>query len=501
MNETLDMREMVEEMGEELTPRERVWRHLQRNRMAMVGGVVLVFFFALAALGFVNSALMSEPMFDANVVRLPDKLKVPFSAPTEGVIPGENLPRLGIYLFGTDDLGRDVFARMLEGTFISMSVGFVAIGIATFLGVAIGGIAGFYGEIKPSGAPLFGFIGAGLAGYAVWNELGFLALLFSMAGAGLGLSVRRDGRSLFLEGMVFGALMGLALSAFEPFEWSGFASDFGLQVRTPYWREGVLGALCLITLAAFGGAQGANAEESAADGVSLSAVTGGGLVYFALLLAGLYLAYPGHAAHLWTSLGGAVVCIYLYQRFGVTTLLHKFRLPKVDIIYTTIVDVQLSFPSFFVLLTILALVTPNIWVIMVVIGVLGLGGACAFRARGGALAEGTALRGVRARHGRLGQTHHLPLLDPQFPGARAGLGHHRHRGRNSHRGEPELFWDSVFRRPRRVGATSSRTGKNTSSTPPGSPSSRVLRFSIVMLAFNLFGEGLRDAMNPRANSR
>ena len=172
MNETIEMREMIEEMGEELTPGQRVWRHLQRNRMAMAGGVVLVFFFALAAIGFVNSALMSEPMFDANVVRLPDKLMAPFSAPNESQVPKENLPRLGIYVFGTDDLGRDVFARMLEGTFISMSVGFVAIGIATLLGVAIGGIAGFYGEIKPSGAPLFGFIGAGLTGYAVWNESG-----------------------------------------------------------------------------------------------------------------------------------------------------------------------------------------------------------------------------------------------------------------------------------------------------------------------------------------
>ena len=53
----------------------------------MVGGVVLVFFFALAALGFVNSALMSEPMFDANVVRLPDKLKAPLSAPDGGANP------------------------------------------------------------------------------------------------------------------------------------------------------------------------------------------------------------------------------------------------------------------------------------------------------------------------------------------------------------------------------------------------------------------------------
>ena len=96
------------------------------------------------------------------------------------------------------------------------------------------------------------------------------------------------------------------------------------------------------------------------------------------MLSGLYLAYPGHAAHLWLSLSGAVVCVYFYQRFDVTERLRRFRLPKVDIIYTTIVDVQLSFPSFFVLLTILALVTPNIWIIMVVIGVLGWVGPARF---------------------------------------------------------------------------------------------------------------------------
>ena len=500
MNETLDMREMIEEMGEELTPGQRVWRHLQRNRMAMVGGGVLAFFFALAALGFVNSALMSEPMFDANVVRLPDKLKAPLSAPTVGQIPRENLPRLGIYVFGTDDLGRDVFARMLEGTFISMSVGFVAIGIATFLGVAIGGIAGFYGEIKPSGAPLFGFIGAGLAGYAVWNELGFLTLLFSMTGAGLGLSVRRGGRSLFLEGMIFGALLGLALGAFEPFEFSGFASDFGLQVRTPYWREGFLGLACLVTLAAFGGAQGRNAEESAADGVSLSAVTGGGAIYFLLLLSGLYLAYPGHAAHLWLSLSGAVVCVYFYQRFDVAERLRRFRLPKVDIIYTTIVDVQLSFPSFFVLLTILALVTPNIWIIMVVIGVLGWVGPARFvRAEVLSLREQPFVESARATGGsdRLIIFRYLipNSMAPVLVSATIGIaGAILTEASLSFLGfgvpPPQASWGNIF-----------SDGKKYIFDAPWLTFIPGFAILIVMLAFNLFGEGLRDAMNPRANSR
>jgi peptide/nickel transport system permease protein len=54
-------------------------------------------------------------------------------------------PPSSLYYLGTDQLGRDVFSRMLYGSRISLSVGFVAVGISIFLGILVGAIAGYYG--------------------------------------------------------------------------------------------------------------------------------------------------------------------------------------------------------------------------------------------------------------------------------------------------------------------------------------------------------------------
>jgi peptide/nickel transport system permease protein len=49
------------------------------------------------------------------------------------------------HLLGTDKLGRDVLSGIIHGTRISISIGLVAMGIATAIGVAIGAVAGYFG--------------------------------------------------------------------------------------------------------------------------------------------------------------------------------------------------------------------------------------------------------------------------------------------------------------------------------------------------------------------
>ena len=46
---------------------------------------------------------------------------------------------------GTDELGRDVAARMIHGTSVSVRVGFISMGIAALIGVILGGMAGYWG--------------------------------------------------------------------------------------------------------------------------------------------------------------------------------------------------------------------------------------------------------------------------------------------------------------------------------------------------------------------
>ena len=122
------------------------WDILKRNRMAYASFLFLVFLLGLATLGKVFTQVVV--VFDPKVVRLSEKFLPPLTPFTSTLTPKEDAPTLGIYLLGTDELGRDVFARMLEGTSVSLTVGFVAVGISLTVGIFFGGLAGFYGRVK-----------------------------------------------------------------------------------------------------------------------------------------------------------------------------------------------------------------------------------------------------------------------------------------------------------------------------------------------------------------
>lgn len=57
------------------------------------------------------------------------------------------MPPSARHLLGTDSLGRDILSRIVYGSRISLSIGLIAVGIATVLGLLLGSCAGFYGGL------------------------------------------------------------------------------------------------------------------------------------------------------------------------------------------------------------------------------------------------------------------------------------------------------------------------------------------------------------------
>ena len=99
------------------------WKRFKRNKLAVAGGIFVLVLFLIAAF----APLLSP--YDPNDI---DRNQILES-------PGISHP------LGTDDLGRDVLSRMIYGSRISLAVGFVAIGLATLIGVILGAVSGYYG--------------------------------------------------------------------------------------------------------------------------------------------------------------------------------------------------------------------------------------------------------------------------------------------------------------------------------------------------------------------
>ena len=104
--------------------RRRVWQVLLRNRMAVSGAIVVVAWVAVALLA---------------------PLIAPYDPIDQQVRQRLQGPSVG-HLLGVDELGRDVFSRVLYGGRVSLPVAAIVVVVATLFGTLYGGLAGFGGR-------------------------------------------------------------------------------------------------------------------------------------------------------------------------------------------------------------------------------------------------------------------------------------------------------------------------------------------------------------------
>jgi peptide/nickel transport system permease protein len=372
-----------------LAPREsrrrELWRLFRKNQLASVGLLIFVVFFVSALVGL---ALTSgpKPVFDPAIVRLDEKLRPPLSSPHQESVTPEAIPRLGIYLFGTDDLGRDVFARMMQGAWVSLTVGFVAVGISVLIGIILGGISGYYGQNAATADQV-------------------IAAVLGIAGATL----------LVAKVITLGALLLVA---------------GGLFFVLSKWLKRKVGA---------------------------RAETG------------------------WTR-------ILSIQTISIDALIMRF------------VDIMLCFPSFFLILTVVALLPPSIYNIMIVIGLTSWMGTTRFvRAEFLSLRDQdfvTAARALGISNWRIIFRHMVPnAIAPVLVSATIGIASAiLTESALSFLGlgvpPPYATWGNVL-----------SDGKNYIFDAPWLTFVPGIAILIVVLSFNLFGEGLRDVLNPRLRER
>ncbi len=99
------------------------WRALSKNRLALCGGAVVLVLAIMAA---------AAPLLSPHDPHKPDIKRILD-------------PPSARHWLGTDQIGRDVLSRMLYGARVSLAVGFVSVGIATAIGIALGASAGYHG--------------------------------------------------------------------------------------------------------------------------------------------------------------------------------------------------------------------------------------------------------------------------------------------------------------------------------------------------------------------
>ena len=153
-----------------------VWRQFRRNRIALAGYYVVLFLLLTALFadflandkplylsykGNIHFPILRGYLVDIGAASWPPELLNVDYKKLDGavaVFPPVPYRQTSVDLFapleppstrhwlGTDKLGRDVMAGMIHGSRISLSIGFVAVGIAVVIGVILGALAGYFGS-------------------------------------------------------------------------------------------------------------------------------------------------------------------------------------------------------------------------------------------------------------------------------------------------------------------------------------------------------------------
>jgi peptide/nickel transport system permease protein len=106
----------------QLAPGQAAWQRFRRHRLALAGAVTIIFLILGSAFGpYVLP-------FDDTYIDIMKRFAPPLS---------------GAHVLGTDELGRDVLARLMMGGRVSLSIGIVAMTIAMAVGILVGAFAGF----------------------------------------------------------------------------------------------------------------------------------------------------------------------------------------------------------------------------------------------------------------------------------------------------------------------------------------------------------------------
>jgi oligopeptide transport system permease protein len=122
MPEELQVVGTAEELPEQVTLWQDAWRRLTRNRMAVVGLVIIAIFILTALVSFVWT---------------------PYPTWRQALGPTYQGPTL-LHPLGLDDYGRDILSRVMGGAAIALGVGVGASMLASSIGIILGLLAGFY---------------------------------------------------------------------------------------------------------------------------------------------------------------------------------------------------------------------------------------------------------------------------------------------------------------------------------------------------------------------